>query len=50
MVDYYKISKEMTKAWEEFKKQYCRAGKPSITSFVAGWNACKAHEKNEKKG
>lgn len=45
MIDHYKADIEMDKAWVAFKKQYCRAGKPSITSFVAGWNACKKTKK-----
>lgn len=39
MSAYTRASEECKKAWFEYKRQYRGAGIPSVTSFVAGWNA-----------
>ena len=37
------ITPEARAAWFEYNKAYSGAGKPSVTSFIAGWNAAQSN-------
>jgi hypothetical protein len=38
-MNYRQLTPDMHPAWLAYKKAYSGAGKPSLVSFIAGWNA-----------